>query len=276
VQYYYLLSGLYDISLDMEKVGHTLLDVWQLCEEEMTPTDFDGLKSLFLFNDIANAVNYGRPDFEYRYPAYYTREEFEENMKDSESFLPFLAEYWFAYHNERRLYPELLPEEELTVLLYEHLEEFADPFVREYYEREAHLRNIKAGLAARRVQRPMERSMLPVGEFADLMRRSSSPDFGVGGEFDFIERANQMYEEGRLLEMELLFDEVRWKWLEERVMLEPFSSHEVYSYVLRLALVQRWLSLSADEGKKKLEKLVASIESKIVFSHEFDIRQGRK
>jgi len=276
VQYYYLLSSLYDISLEAEKVGNTLEEVWNLCAEEMTEKDFEGLRSLFLFNDIANAVNYGKPDFVYQYPAYYTQEEFEENMKDSDSFLPFLAEYWFAYHSERRIYPDLLPEEELTVLLYEHLDDFSDVFVREYYEREAHLRNIKAGLVARRYHRPMERSMLPVGEFSDLMRRSSSPDFGVGGEFEFIEKAAQMYESGRLLEMELLFDEVRWKWLEERVMLEPFSAHEVYSYVLRLAMVTRWLSLVTEEGKKKLQSLIHSIESKIVFSHEFDIRQGRK
>ncbi|MCX7883303.1 MAG: DUF2764 domain-containing protein [Brevinematales bacterium] len=276
MQYYYLLSGLYDISLEAEKVGNTLEEVWALCAEEMTEKDFEGLRSLFLFQDIANAAHYGKEGFVYQYPAYYTREEFEENMKDSESFLPFLAEYWFAYQNERRIYPELLPEEELTVLLYEHLEDFSDPFVREYYEREAHLRNIKAGLVARRIHRPMERAMLPVGEFSDLMRRSSSPDFGVGGEFDFVEKVAQMYESGRLMEMELFFDEVRWKWLEERVMLEPFSAHEVYSYVLRLALVTRWLSLIAEEGKKKLQRLITSIESKIAFSHEFDIRQGRK
>ncbi len=276
MQYYYLVSSFHDIVLDTEKIGNTLEEVWDLCREEMTDEDFEGLRQLFLFNDIANAANYGKPDYTYRYPAYYTQEEFEENMKDSDSFLPFLAEYWFAYNNDRRLYPEYLPEEELTILLYEHLDDFRDPFAREYYQFEAHLRNIKAGLVARRFHKPMERSMLPVGEFSDLMRRSSSPDFGVGGEFDFIERAAQLYESGRLLEMELFFDEMKWKWLEERASLEMFSAHDVYSYVVRLAMATRWLELSAPEGKQKLEKLVSSIESKITFSHEFDIHKGRK
>lgn len=276
MEYYYLVSSLYDIVLDAEKVGNTLEEVWELCREEMTEEDFEGLRQLFLWNDIANAVNYGKENFVYRYPAYYTQEEFEENMKDSDSFLPFLAEYWFYYQNERRLYPQLLPEEELTILLYEHLDEFKDSFVREYYEWEAHLRNIKAGIVARRTHRSMESAMLPVGEFSDLMRRSSSPDFGVGGEFDFVEKASQLYESGRFLELELFLDEVRWKWLEARVLLEPFSAHEVYSYILRLAMVTRWLSLTSDEGRKKLDQLMKSIESKISFSHEFDIHKGRK
>ena len=121
--YYYLVSSLTELILDSGKKPISIGDFINLCSEELACYDFDNLKKLFLFNDLRNAVNSDNKEYQYMIPSYYSEEEFKEGMSDTDSFLSFLAEYFYNKKKDKRLYPDLMEIDEAVLLFYLNLDE---------------------------------------------------------------------------------------------------------------------------------------------------------
>ena len=131
-QYYYLVSSLYDLILDSGKKVVSIRDFLEFCREELTERDYFELKKLFLFNDIKNAVSYKKIGDKYLTPAFYDEEEFLENLKDIDSFLPFLNDFYYNINNNKKNDSNLDEIDDLTLLFYENLDVITNKFIKEY------------------------------------------------------------------------------------------------------------------------------------------------
>ena len=112
-QYYYLVSSLPDLIIDSNKIPVDINEFINFCSEEMSKKDFDNLKKIFIFNDILNSIKYKDNNYIFKKPSYYNKEDFKENLKDTDTFFEFLSEYFFNKKNEKRVYPELLETDEI-------------------------------------------------------------------------------------------------------------------------------------------------------------------
>jgi hypothetical protein len=268
-KYYYLIPSLVDIFLDMNKNFTPMKDFFLFCSEEMHENDFEDLKKLFLFNDIRNVINYQKADFIYQQPSYYSQDEFNENLKDTDSFLPFIAEYFFNKSREKRTSPELMEIDELVWLLYQYLDDINDTFLVDYYLFELDLQNITTALSLRKNSLPYLQKIIPFGENYQSILKSNSPDLGLSGKIDYLDNLIDLYKGDDLVQIEKEIENIRWKWLDEKVETDFFSKNFIYSYAVKLESVTRWFELDEENGRQMLDKLINEIKKNVFIPDEF-------
>jgi len=268
-QYYYLISSLVELFFENQKKPLTTDNLLDLCSEEMDPDDYNNLKKLFLFNDIRNAVNHNKKEYRYLTPAYYNEEEFKENLNDTDSFLPFLAEYFSNKKGDKRLFPDLMEIDEIVLLFYIHLDEITNTFVKDYYLFELDLQNITTALSLRKNNISYQNKIIPYGDNYKHILKSNSPDFGISREFPGIEQLVDVYKHDDLIKIETTIEELRWKWLDDRTSLDNFGSSVIYSYAVKLNSLERWVNMTDQKGQEVIERLIDNIKSKVIFNEEF-------
>ena len=268
-QYYYLVSSLYDLILDSGKKVISIRDFLGFCGEELAERDYFELKKLFLFNDIKNAVNFKKRGDKYLTPAFYDEEEFLENLKDIDSFLPFLNDFYYNINNNKKNDSNLDEIDDLTLLFYENLDVITSKFIKEYFLFELNLKNISVAYSLRKNGIDFKNKIIPFGDSFENILKNNSPDFGLSNEFQFIERLMAVYEKNDLIEIEKTLEDIRWNYLDTICENEFFSINNIYSYTIKLLSVERWLSLSKERGEEFLNRLIDQIKGNIKFPDEF-------
>jgi hypothetical protein len=273
-EYFYLISSLPDLELDSQKKLPSLTEFLDFCESQLSEKEFLELKKVFIFNDILNAAKSdSRESSPYIYPAFYTREDFLENLKDTDEFFPFLSTYFCNKKLGKRDYPELQEIDELFALFYENLETLSkNRFITDYFRFELDLRNTLTFLNMKKNNMDFKEYLVPFGDSYERLSKTmnvenSLPDIEV-----LVESVN----EGDIIATELTVDNVRWKWLDNEVGNDYFSLKFIIAYAIKLTSVERWHKLTDISGKNMLDKLIDKIKSGIVFSDEFLKSGGKK
>ena len=274
-KYYYLVSSLADLILDGNRRSPGQRKVFMFCREEMAPRDFEQVRKLFLFNDIKNAVflyfNQKQKQEDYITPAYYDEATFNENLKDTDQFLPFLRRFYEQKKSGIRAYPELPETDELTSFFYEDLESLTEPgFLRDYFQFELNLRNITTAMALRKNEMPLAGKLIPCGSANETIgKNETAADFGLAAEFPYVNRLIALSQRSQLLDFEKALEDLRWKWLDERLGDDYFSTETILAYFVKLSSVDRWESLSQEKGEELFNGIVNTIKRSIRFSIEF-------
>lgn len=273
-EYFYLISSLHDLELDSQKKLPSLTDFLDFCESQLSEKEFLELKKVFIFNDILNVVKSNSGDSSpYIYPAFYTRETFLENLKDTDDFFPFLSTYFSNKKAGKRDYPELQETDELFALFYENLETLSkNRFITDYFRFELDLRNTLTFLNMKKSNMDFKDYLVPFGDSYERLSKTmnvenSMPDIEV-----IVDSVN----EGDIIATELMVDKVRWKWLDNEVGNDYFSFKFIIAYAIKLSSVERWHKLTDVSGKNMLDKLIDKIKSGIVFSDELFKSGGKK
>ncbi len=268
-EYHYLISSLVDLSLDTGKLPIAIIQFINFCSEEMDEKDFIDLKKIFIFNDIQNVLFYKDKNINYKTPSFYPEEDFKENLKDTDAFFQFLADFFYNKNNEKREIPELLETDEVFSLLYKNIEEFCTGFLRDYFIFELDLRNIVTALALRTNNLPITNKIIPYEYISDVIKKSTGPDLGLSKHVDYIEELVEIYKSNDLIKIEKTIEYIRWKWLDDRVGINYFSLDFVFSYAVKLNSVERWMGLTDKKGEEKLNNLIDNISMNIKFPEQY-------
>jgi len=269
-QYYYLVSSLYDLIIDNGREQFAFDDFFDLCESELNSKDFRDFKMMFLFNDIKNSVGYKKQGDKFITPSFYSESEFLENLKDTDSFLPFLSDFFYNKTSGKKNESPLSEIDNLTLLFYEDLDgTVTNSFIKDYYIFELNLKNINVAISLRKNGIDFKNKIIPYGDHFDFLLKNNSPDFGLVNEFTFIERLLSIYDKNHLIEIEKTIEEIRWDYLDSMCEGDTFGLVNILSYAIKMVSVKRWLSLSKERGKELLNRLVKEIEGNIKFPNEF-------
>jgi hypothetical protein len=268
-QYYYLVSSLVDISLDLNKLPMGMDEFINFCSEEMSKKDFNDLKKLFIFNDIQNSIKYKDNNYVFVKPSYYNEEDFKENLKDTDAFFEFLSEYFYNKKNEKRVFPDLLEIDEVFQLFYLYIDSFCSDFLNDYFLFELNLRNITTGLSQRSNNLPVPNKIISKEDISELIKKSTSQDFGLSKSIDYIEELVEIYKSNDLIKIEKKIDEIRWEWLDERIGYNYFSADFIYTYAIKLASLKRWVNLNIQNGEERLNNLINQISLNIKLPEQF-------
>lgn len=258
---YYLVSSLPELTLDTKKIDITIDEFLTLCNENLTEKEFKEIKKIFIFNDIKNAVFYKEKEFSYYFPSFYTEEEFKDNLKDSDSFYPFLAEYFYNQRTEKRLYPKMLESDELVLLFYQYIDNFVKGFVKDYFLFELDLQNSVTALYLRANQIQDPNKIIQFTDESVNFIKSNSPDFGLSGYLDYITKLVELFKDKDLVKIEKSIEAIKWQWLKENGEKREFSLEFVISYAAKLISVERWRGLTESRGEKVFNDLIDKIST---------------
>ena len=128
----------------------------------------------------------------------------------------------------------------------------ANDFVRGYFIFQQNLRNIVAALRARQKGLDPSEYLTGEGEVVDILSSSTAEDFGLSGEFPWIE---SLIKAETPHERQAMMEEIQWGYLDEHAGHDPFDFRVILAYLLKLEILERRLALSEEEGIVKVRRL---------------------
>jgi hypothetical protein len=242
-----LAASLDTLALNPVRKGLGLRDVFRFCLSELDAGDLEGLRRLFLFNDIKNIVylhfRQRIRQGDYLYPAYYLEEQYHLCRQDPLLAFEFIQRWWALKDAGVRHLPNLPETDVLTTLFYETLEDLIPSgFLREWYRFELELRNFTVALTLETDHTDaqgleVKEKLIPLGWVYEQVCQGARADKEVGRNMGWPDRIRAAKDD--LRRCELACEEARWSWLDESLGSEWCSADAVYAYLIRLWSVER-------------------------------------
>lgn len=125
-------------------------------------------------------------------------------------------------------------------------------FVRNYFTFQQDLRNVLAAMRARLKGLDPAEHVIGEGEVAKRLSGSTAEDFGLAGEYPWLEhliKAEAPHERQEVI------DRILWDYLDENEGPDPFDFRVILAYLLKLEVLHRRLALSEEKGMEKVRRL---------------------
>lgn len=274
-KYYYLVSGLPDISLDDGKLAYTVADFRAEMEATLSAKDQKLIDLFFLKYDNANLLAYLEdPDASLDPRGRITREQFEavyKALKEEEKLpkdeaipayhVTFIQRYLAEEQSEQKgEKAQVSWEDQLAALYYEAAMKAPNPFVAGWFELNLNINNVLTAITCRKYG--FDKSLYIVGhnEIAEQIRTSNARDFGLSDAVEYLPELQRIAEETDLYARERKIDLLKWKWLEDQTFFKTFDMERVFAYLLQLEMIERWVNLDKVRGEQTFRELVGAMK----------------
>ena len=134
-------------------------------------------------------------------------------------------------------------EETLTAEFYDKAAGSKNRFIREYFDFDGRLRNMKVNYLAKRLGKNGEDYMVELPE-ADFDEETQVRD--ILADADFVEREQKM-------------DELKWEKASDIARMDYFNMNAILAFLVKAKTVQRWAELDAAKGEEMFRKLVKEV-----------------
>lgn len=268
--YYYLVAGLPDIVLDNTKKGLPLASVLDEILEQTAPSDRALFTLLFYQYDNNNLItileNTGG-EFDTR--GNFSQEELAQEIKIPSILPGYMQQFVESYKEGKLPFPELSLSDQLSWCYYDFITAHENDFIREWMTFDLNLRNVLAGLNSRKLEESgwagatqfsRERSIICRNEVAELILKSTAPDFSLASRFAWVEKLLSFNRE-TVVEYEKNIDLLRWEMLDALTTFSCFQIETLLAFYIKLGMVERWQELAPETGKAALDKLLAEFST---------------
>ena len=274
-KYYYLVSGLPDISLDDGKLAYTVADFRAEMEAALSAKDQKLIDLFFLKYDNANLLaclkepdtpldprgRITREAFETVYKALKEEEKLPKNEAIPAYHVTFIQRYLAEEQSEQKgEKAQVSWEDQLAALYYEAAMKAPNPFVAGWFELNLNINNVLTAITCRKYG--FDKSLYIVGhnEIAEQIRTSNARDFGLSDAVEYLPELQRIAEETDLYARERKIDLLKWKWLEEQTFFKTFDLERVFAYLLQLEMIERWVILDKARGEQTFRELVGAMK----------------
>lgn len=281
-EYHYLVSGLPDLIFDDAKLPINLLEFRELLHAGLTVDDFRLIAMYFFRFDNQNVLDkLLNPDRKLNNYANFSETELEEvfeGVKDGSVNMrelgapDYLAQFIQAYKGDTRIIEGKSWELQLSELYYNYLDSTKNSFIRKWFRFESDLNNIITAAKCRKHEIPVENQLIGNNELAITLARSNARDFGIESDFPLLNQILKALEEEDLKEFEKKLDRIKWDFLDEEVFFYFFSVERLFSYLVKLAIVERWNELDKETGEAFFNELLSNMEASYEFPEEFKLK----
>ena len=274
--YYCLIAGLPELIPDQTKLRFSPGEFREYLFEELKGTDLELVKTLYLPHDHKNLlVLLQKKDEPFDTLGNYSSEFLEEALKEPEKLPEYLEKFIHAFRDESPLHEKLSWENQLTCEYYHHLTGLENKFLSEYFEFDWNLKNVMTGLVTRKHDRPLEGELIGEHALTKAISKSHARDFGIANDFPEVESLISIFEKTDLLEREKEIDLLKWKHIDQLNTFNYFTIEVILGHVLKTEMVDRWLQLDEETGRKMFNQLLDDLNNSFKFPKEFNIN-GRK
>ena len=291
MNYYHLIAGLPEIEIEDNKLTFSIADFKQEVRPQLWPADGKLMDLFFLKFDNQNLFRYLKDNeakFDER--GNFTKEELEKYIQiictpyDSKFkyylsylkpksedfpsyFKTFVTEYKNAEQAEDADMDDAKWENRLTELYYQWAMKCSNKVVSNWFEFNLNLNNILAAYTSRKYKMNVE--VLGDNAVAVFVRTSKQRDFGLGEIVEDIDLFQRIADEPDLFDREKKIDLMKWQWLDDQTYIKyVFSIEKVFTYLAKLEIIERWVSLDPVEGRKLFRSLIGSLKESVVNSPE--------
>ena len=126
---------------------------------------------------------------------------------------------------------------------YEKAAESKNDFIRQYFDFDARLRNMKVNYLAKRLGKKGEDYLVELPE-ADFEEETQIRD--ILNDADFVERERKM-------------DELKWEKANDIARMDYFNMNAILAFLVKAKTVQRWAELDPAKGEEMFKKLVSEV-----------------
>jgi hypothetical protein len=118
-------------------------------------------------------------------------------------------------------------------------------FLREYFDFDARLRNIKVQYLAKRLGKKGDDYLV---EMPDADFEEQNQIRAILEDVDFVDREQKM-------------DELKWEKASDIARMDYFNMNSILSFLVKAKTVQRWAELDPEKGKEMFTKLLEEIRN---------------
>ena len=276
--YYCLVTGLPELSLEDGKLSYTVANFKTEIYPLLSKTDkklvdlyylkFDNRNLLSLLKDREAVVDASLGNYSADELLGVIASFFKEKKVSDKKFPTYFYEFTELYLNtpdEERVGFE----DKLYGFYYDYAIKCGNKFVSNWFELNLNVNNILAALTARKYK--MEISKVPVGNnlIADALRTSNARDFGLADELEYFDQLVRINDTVDLVEREKKIDMLKWFWLEENTFFNYFSIEKIFVFLMKLEMIERWVSLDKEKGNELFRKLIDQLKNEVQIPQEF-------
>lgn len=141
------------------------------------------------------------------------------------------------------LFEEGFNEETLGKEFYDKAAASKNRFIREYFDFDGRLRNMKVAYLAKRLDKKGDDYFVDMPE-ADFEERHQIQEILENA--DFVQRERKM-------------DELKWEKASDIARMDYFNMNAILAFLAKAKTVQRWVELDKDKGEEMFRKLVKEV-----------------
>ena len=266
--YYCLVAGLREYTLDADTKGFDAKEIVDEILEELSTADVAAVRLLYGYYDCENIIALRAGRAAYNPLGNISREQLEDELKQPATLPEAVARVVRAYNEPESEWAEGLDmtqsfEKAIFTAYYAECAASKSRFLREWAEFDRTLRNVAAAAVARTLDRAIDSVTVGGGDVVEQLHRSSAADFGLRGELAYIDAViAAVNDEQNLVEKEHKIDLVRWDYAAELASFDYFNINAVLSYLVKINIVARWSILDVKRGREMLERLMAELDGK--------------
>lgn len=267
--YYFLISGLPDISFDSTKYSITACQFFSDIEEQVSSLDAHYLRSTRFSYDNENLIALlDKRNNKFDTRGNFSSEELDSGIKNPEQLPEYMKLFLDSYHSGKALFHGLTIVDQLAWVFYDEMLNQKNKFLCEWFTFDRDLRNCIAAINFRNSQNGtfsgvkslIDSVLVGRNEITDSIIRSKQVDFGLGTMVPWIDELIAA-SASQLVEYEKFIDRLRWSKLDELTVISGFTIDTILAFVIKLFMVERWRSLDAKTGKEQFKHLTGELEA---------------
>ena len=276
-KYYYLIAGLPELSLDDSKLNYTVADFKEEQYQNLSNSDKRFIDLFYLKFDTENLLKLLKnKDANIDPRGNYTSDELLEYIKvikeggsvSPSKFPSFLSAFISDYYSDS-FDNTILAEDKLAALYYTYGMKSGNKFISSWFEFNLILNNVFSALTARKHKVNVANYIVGNNEITDALRTSGARDFGLTSEIDYLDQLIKISETDNLIEREKKIDSLRWEWIEEAIFFNYFSIERIFAFLLKLEMIERWLSLDRERGRELFRSIIDNLKGEVQIPAEF-------
>lgn len=271
-KYYCLIAGLPNIALDDSKLTYSISDFREELGGILTYGDKKLVDLFFLKFDNKNLIAYAKhPDSDPDARGCITYDEFNDlykALKDEETpplnkrIPPYFKKIFTLYIKSegKENKQEVSWEDRLAAFYYAYAMKCSNRFVASWFELNLNINNMLTAITCRKHNLDKAAYIVGDNEVAEAIRTSNARDFGLGDLVDYLPTLQRIAEETDLMVREKKVDLLKWEWLEAQTFFKPFDIESVFAYLLKLEMIERWVTLDKASGEKTFREIVRAMK----------------
>ncbi len=279
-QHYFLVSGLPDIFFDDKKISVSLIEFRAYLQEYLTEQEMKLIRLHYWRFDNKNILNrLENREEEHNILGNLDTEKLDELFSaakdDSFESLDFeipdyIIAFIEAFKAEVPIYTGKSWGLQFSELYFQYLTGIENKFISGWYKFEQNLGNILTAINCKKAGIAIDNQLIGSGDLNDKLLKSSARDFGVDNDdlinADAVFKALEIED---LLEQEKKLDTISWELLDESSFFHYFSLEKIFVFLIKLSIVERWMSLDKSKGLELFKELLNSLETSFEFPGEF-------
>ena len=270
-EYYYLVAGLRDWTLDSDTKGFDVREIIDEIVGELTKSDREAVRMLYAYYDCENIIARRAKRERHNQLGNLSAEEVVEVLEERNYSLltPEVAKCVKLYveandeEHDEEITLDASFERAIFEAYYRDLAASKCTFLRDWGAFDRNLRNIAAAIAAREAGRVVADVTVGDGEIVEQLKRSTAADFGLRGELPYVDSViSAVSDEKNIVEKERKIDAIRWAEAEAMTSFDFFTINFILSYLVKVNIVARWTLLSPEVGREMLNRLIKELDAK--------------